>query len=116
MNKKVVLLAFKGELMCFAHVLLHAMDLHDKGCDVKIIIEGTAPKLLTDLDNPDKPFSDMYKKVKAAGLIDCVCKSCAAKVGAVPDIERQGLPFKGEVFGHPGLSPFLEAGYQIISI
>jgi len=115
MSKKVLLLAFQGELMCFAHVLLHALNLHEKGYEVKVMIEGAAPQLLADLNNPDKPFSEMYKKVKDTGLIDCVCKACAAKVGAVPEIEKQGLTFKGEVFGHPGLSTFIEAGYQIIT-
>ena len=115
MNKKVILLAFKGEILCFMHVLFHAIDLHDQGYDVKIIIEGAATQLPGQLNDPDKPFSQTYKKVKEAGLIDCVCKNCAAKMGATAEAEKQNLTLKGEVFGHPGLGPFIEAGYQIIT-
>lgn len=115
MSKKVVLLAFKGELMCFMHVLLHAMDLHAKGYDVRIVIEGAATKLLGELNTPGRPFSELYKQVKDAGLIDCVCKNCAAKMGALQEAEKQKLTINDEVFGHPGLSPFIEAGYQIIT-
>lgn len=115
MTKKVVLLAFKGELMCFMHVLLHAIDLHGKGYDVRIIIEGAATKLLGDLNIPGAPFSELYRQVKDAGLIDCVCRNCAAKMGSLPEAEKQRLTIKDEVSGHPGLSPFIEAGYQIIT-
>ena len=115
MNQKVVLLAFRGEMMCFAHVLFHAIDLHSKGYDVKVVIEGASPKLLADLDAPGKPFADQYRRVKDAGLIDCVCKNCAAKMGALDEARRQKLTVKDDVFGHPGLSTYIEAGYQIIS-
>ena len=29
--KKVVLFAFNGELMCFIHVLLNALDMNERG-------------------------------------------------------------------------------------
>ena len=115
MKKKVLLLAFRGELMCFAHVLFHAIDLHSRNYDVKVIIEGAAAKLLAELNTPGKPFSDQYKKVKDAGLIDCVCKNCAAKMDALEEAQRQKLTIKDDVFGHPGLTPFIEAGYQVIT-
>ena len=34
--RKFVLFAFNGELMCFIHVLLNALDMQEKGFDVKI--------------------------------------------------------------------------------
>ena len=49
MSKKVVLVAFNGELMCFAHVLLNALDMNEKGYDVKVVIEGSATKSLSSL-------------------------------------------------------------------
>ena len=115
MSKKILLLAFKGEPMCFAHVLLHALDLNEKGYTVKVIIEGAATALLDTLDNPATPYSELYRKVKQADLIDCVCKACAAKMGTLAEAQRQILPLKGEVLGHPGLTPFLEDGYEILT-
>lgn len=115
MNKKVVLLAFRGELMCFAHVLLHALDLHNKNYDVKVILEGSATGLIPDLNLPDKPFSDLYQKVKNAGLIDCVCKACAAKMKTLSDAQAQGLTINDTMNGHPSLEPYLGKGYQIVT-
>ena len=43
-TKKVALFAFNGELMCFIHVLLNALDMNKKGYEVKIVIEGSGPR------------------------------------------------------------------------
>ena len=45
MAEKVVLVAFQGEPMCFVHVLLNALDMHERGFDVKVVIEGAAPSV-----------------------------------------------------------------------
>ena len=40
--KKYALFVFNGDPMCFIHVVLNALDMHTKGEDVKIIVEGSA--------------------------------------------------------------------------
>ena len=45
--KKVALVVFNGEFMCFVHVLLNALDMKERGYDVKIVIEGAATKVGT---------------------------------------------------------------------
>jgi predicted peroxiredoxin len=47
--KKVALLAYNGEPTCFAHVMLYALDFHAKGYEVRVVIEGSATRLITDL-------------------------------------------------------------------
>jgi hypothetical protein len=47
--KKIVLVAFNGEFMCFVHVLLNALDMKERGYDVKIVIEGAATKIVPEL-------------------------------------------------------------------
>jgi len=47
--KKVVLFAFNGELMCFIRVLLNALDMNERGHEVKIVIEGAATKLVPEM-------------------------------------------------------------------
>jgi len=37
-KKKIALFAFNGKAMCFVHVLLNALDMNEKGYDVKVII------------------------------------------------------------------------------
>jgi hypothetical protein len=42
--KKIALFAFNRESFCFVNVLLNALDMNEKGYDVKVIIEGSATK------------------------------------------------------------------------
>ncbi len=115
MSKKVALFAFQGDVVCFAHVLLNALDLHEKGYEVAVVLEGPSTKTAVELGEGEKPFSALYKKAKAAGLIDCACKACAAKVGALEGIKAQEITLDGEMSGHPAMSRYLEAGYKIIT-
>lgn len=115
MTKKIALVAFNGEPMCFVHVLLNALDMHAQGYDVKVVIEGSATKTAVTLDDPSARFSNVYREVREKGLIDCVCKACAAQMGALPGIEAQGLPLCAEMKGHPSLARYIDAGYTIIT-
>jgi len=115
MAEKVVLVAFNGEPMCFAHVLLNALDMKERGLDVKVVVEGTATKMIASLSDPNQPFAELYERVKAANLIDCVCKACAAKMGALAAAESQGLQSCGGMSGHPSLARYIQEGYRVIT-
>lgn len=112
--KKVALFAFNGESMCFIHVLLNALEMKGKGYEVKLIIEGTATKLVKDLTAAPTPLTPLYEKVKAAGLIDCVCQACSKKMGSSDEATAQGLTLCGEMMGHPSMARYIEAGYEMI--
>ena len=114
MNKKIAIFAFKGEVMCFAHALLNALDLKEKGVDVKLVIEGTATKQIKELADSSKPFANLYEKAKEAGLVDCVCKACSSKMGVLESAKEQNLVINGEMSGHPPMSEYLEAGYEVV--
>lgn len=113
--KKIALVTYNPDMMCFSHVLLYALDFNEKGYDVKVVIEGGAVTLVSAFLKPDAPFAEMFAKVKDAGLIDCVCKACAAKLGSLEDAEKQGLNVAGTMMGHPSLESYIERGYQIIT-
>ncbi|MCU0520679.1 MAG: cytoplasmic protein [Anaerolineae bacterium] len=115
MSHKVALVAFNGEPMCFVHVLLNALDMQAQGYDVKVIIEGSATRTATSLNEPSAQFHKVYQQVKDSGLIDCVCKACSVKMEALTGIEAQGLPLCGEMVGHPSLARYIDAGYTIIT-
>lgn len=115
MDQRVVLVAFQGEAMCFAHVLLNALDMEERGFEVKVVIEGTATRLIAELADPAKPFAGLYAKLKDRGLVDCVCQACAAKMGALDAAKEQGLPICGEMNGHPSLARYIEDGYRVIT-
>ncbi len=115
MKKRVVLVAFNGELMCFVHVLLNALDMDAKGYEVRVVIEGTATKLVNEMNDPAASFSNLYLNVKSKGLIDCVCKACASKMGTLKSVEEQNMPVCDEMKGHPSLAKYMEKGYEIIT-
>jgi len=113
--KKVALLAFRGESMCFVHVLLNALDMREKGFDVAVILEGAATKAAAELADEAAEFHDLYVQVRQSGLIDCVCRACSFKMGVLDNLEKQGLPWGTDMKGHPSLARYLEEGYEIIT-
>jgi len=113
--KKIALFAFNGEPMCFVHVLLNALDMKEKGYDVKVIIEGSATKLVEELADPTKPFANLYHKVKDQGLIDCVCQACSAKMNSLNAATAQQLPLCNELMGHPSMAKYMEQGFEIVT-
>jgi len=114
MNKKVAIFAFNGELMCFAHALLNAHDMKEKGYDIKLIIEGSATKQIKDLLEPGKPFANLFKEIKDGELIDCVCEACSTVTGSLDSAKEQGLPICNEMSGHPSISRYRDEGYDVV--
>ena len=112
--QKTVLVAFNGDMTCFVHVLLNALDMADKGIAVKIVIEGSATKLIPDLAK-ESGISSLYKRIKELKLIDCVCQACAAKMGVLDAVTAEGLPMCAEMKGHPSLGRYQQEGYTIIT-
>jgi len=113
--KKVVLFAFNGELMCFVHVLLNALDMKEQGFEVKIVIEGSATKLIPDLGIEGNLLNGPYNKVRAENLIDGVCKACATKMGTAEDAKTMDLALLGDMWGHPSMAKYLKEGYEVIT-
>lgn len=113
--KKIALFAFNGDPICFVHVLLNALDFHKNGDEVKIIMEGSATKLVETLAEPTQPFAKLYQQVKEAGLIDCTCRACANKMNALKAAEAQNLPICDELSGHPGMRKYIQEGFEIIT-
>lgn len=114
MSKKIAIFAFNGDEMCFVHALMNALDMKEKGYDIKLIIEGSATKLVKEAENEKKSFTNIYKKVKDAGLIDCVCRACASKTESLESVKKQELPLCDEMFGHPSMARYMDEGYELI--
>lgn len=113
--KKIALFAFEGELLCFVHVLLNALDMAERGMEAKIVLEGTAVKLVDQLQKKENPFHPLWSKARDAGLVAGACKACSAKLGVLQIIEAAGLPFLEGMSGHPSMAEWMEEGYEIIT-
>lgn len=113
--KKAALFAFNGDPMCFVHVLLTALDMHQRGDEVKIVIEGSATRLVPDLGKTDHPLNRLYEKVKGLGLVDGACKACSGKTGVMDAVKAQGLKLLEEMNGHPSMARYGEEGFHIVT-
>jgi len=115
MNKTAIF-AFKGNPVCFVHVLLNALDLHNNGNEVKVVLEGEATKLIVELCKAEHPLHALYVKVKSLGLIDAVCRACAIKMGTLEAAEAEGFRIAEDMNGHSGMLSYIEQGYAIITL
>lgn len=113
---KTAIFAFQGEAICFSHALLNVLDLHNKGEEATLIIEGKACSLVKELSDPEAPFAGLYKKVKELGLIGAVCRACSAKMGVLDEVMAQNLPLGEDLQGHPSWDGYLTRGYTIITL
>ncbi len=111
--RKIAFFAFKGQQMCFMHILLNALDLQEKGIETKIIMEGEAVKLIKELEESN---NKLYKKAKDLNLFDCVCKACSAKMGVLEYNETCGIPLNGDLQGHPAMHDYIKEGFEIITL
>jgi len=60
---------------CFVHVLSNALDMHEKGKDVKAVLEGEAVTVVQPMIESKK--TSVCKKAVNLKLIDCICKGCS---------------------------------------
>ena len=112
--EKLALFAFNGDFLCFIHVLLNAINMQEKGHDVKIIMEGSATRLIPEIAQEGNPMLALYRKAKEQHLIDGACKACSSKMNVAEAVEKEGLPFLDEMSGHPSMSRYIDNGYRII--
>lgn len=112
---KKAFFAFKGDPVCFIHVLLNALDMNEKGMEVKIVMEGASTALIPDLAMSGNPLNSMWEKVKEIGLVAGVCKGCAIKMQALESAKAQNLAILDDMKGHPSMAAFFENGYDIIT-
>ncbi|WFS61960.1 DsrE family protein [Pseudodesulfovibrio thermohalotolerans] len=109
------LYAFNGELMCFVHVLLNALDMKDRGKEAIIVFEGAAVKLVPELEKPENPFHQLYQRAREAGLVAGACKACSSKLGVLDAVKASGLPLLDDMSGHPSMAAYMDKGYTVLT-
>ena len=112
--QKTAIFAFRGELVCFVHVLLNAIDMREKGGEVKIILEGEATKLVAELAKPANHLHSLFEETKSLGIIDGVCRACSHQLGCQEAAVAEGLPLLDDMHGHPGMAKYQNEGYTIL--
>lgn len=111
--KKFLFYGMTGDKMCFLHILMNALDLTAAGMEVKLIFEGASVKLVPLLEEEKNP---LYLKAKEGGLIAGICLACAKAMGVYDQGLESGLPFLSDMMGHAGMKPYINEGFDVISI
>jgi hypothetical protein len=112
--KKVALFVFRDDPMCFAHVLLNALDMHHRGYEIQVIMEGEATKLLPGLENEKIALYSMWEDVKEKRLVAGVCRACSKQMDTQDSAQRQGLVLLDDMSGHPSFGGFRDQGFEIL--
>lgn len=112
---KKVIFAFRGDPMCFIHVLLNGMDLHERGLGGEIVLEGEAITLLPEMRRQGHPLYSLYHKAREKNIFAGACKACSAKLKMTEVVEQEGLEQLADMTGHPAMATYIENGYDVIT-
>jgi hypothetical protein len=112
---KTALFAFNGDSVCFIHVLVNALDMDERGGEVRIIIEGSATALLNDFAEARGIGQNHFQSCLEKGLIASACLACSNKTGGSRGAEKLGIPLDGEIHGHPSMQSWRDKGFDIIT-
>ena len=112
---KIILFAFRGDPMCFVHVLLNALDMAENDMEGKIVIEGDAVQLIPEMAKPGHFLNQFYSKAREKNLIIGACRACSTKLGVAAAVEEEGVELIGTMSGHPAMSEYSRQRYTIIT-
>lgn len=111
---QTVFFAFRGDPLCFIHVLLNSLDMHAQGMGGGIVLEGESVTLVAEMSKPDHFLHQLYQKVREQDLIIGACKACSNKLDAVEAMEIEQIELIGEMSGHPAMAEYITKGYTVI--
>lgn len=112
---KKVIFAFRGDPMCFVHVLLNGLDLHKRGLGGEIVIEGEAISLIPEMAKSGHFLHTLYTQAKENKIIAGACRACAAKLKLTEAVEQEGLVQLDDMSGHPSMASYIEKGCEVIT-
>ena len=111
---KYVFLATDDNKMQLYHLLLNAVNFHENGHEVTMILECASPKLLIGIADGSIKLP-IFGKAMELGIIDHTCKACTAAFSATEAAQKLGVQIKGELSGHSDLLKFVEDGYSFFT-
>lgn len=95
--QKIVFFAFRDNPLCFIHVLLNALDMHEKGLEGKIVLEGEAVTLVPVMADANHFLHPLYTRAKEKNLILGACRACSAKLKVTEAVTKENIPLIGEM-------------------
>ncbi len=111
--KKILFYGMTKEKMCFQHILMNALDLHEAEVEVKIIFEGASVTLVPVFE---AEANQLYLRAKELGLIAGVCLACSKMLDVYDEVVASGLDLLGDMMGHAPMKPYVFEDYQVVSM
>lgn len=122
--RKLLFLLFSDDECRQNHALMYVLDLHAKGYDVKLIVEGPATRLLGGLAATEEVASrpaTLLRNALESGIVAGACARASAGCATgdpardVADPARAArVPLLSELAGHAGIEPYVREGYEIV--
>jgi len=121
-TRKLLFLLFSDDGCRQAHALMYALELREKGHDVKLLLEGLATRMVSELGAEGSRTGALLRQVRDAGILAGACErassGCASDDPArkVADVARaHGVKLLSDLDGHPSIEPFVRQGYEIVT-
>jgi len=123
MKRKLLFLVFTDDACRQNHAFMYALDLHKNGHDVRVIIEGAATKVMTELALPDSRTGQLLRKAHEAGLVAGACARASSGCASgdperdVAEIARKNdIALLSDMDGHASIEPFVRDGYEVVAL
>jgi hypothetical protein len=111
-----ILLAQPTDMGRAVHGLLYAKDLKEAGHEVQLLFDGAGTTWVKEFEHPEHKYHQLYKEVKAKGLIGGACEYCARAFKVDDAVSKAGIPFRNEYGGHPSVARLIQQGYTVITL
>ena len=119
--RKLLFVVFSGDACRQNHALMYALDLHAKGHTVKLILEGEATGMMSEIGVSGSRRGTLLRQACDAGIVAGACQrassGCASDDPArkVADVARShGIGLLSELDGHASIEPFVGEGYELV--
>lgn len=121
MKRKLLFLVFTDDACRQNHAFMYALECADRGCEVKLLLEGPATGCVNRLREGGK-FGELFGRACAAGLIEGACKTAAGGCSTgkkdrqvASALEKEGIKLLSDLNGHAGIGRFIASGYQVVT-
>lgn len=120
-NRKLLFLVFADDACRQNHALRHALDLRRSGHEVKLVLEGQATRMLSQLGG-GSATGGLLAQARAEGIVAGACARASAGCSSgdpardVAQLARAaGIALLSDLDGHAAIEPFVREGYEIVT-
>jgi hypothetical protein len=120
-TRKLLFVLFSADACRQNHALMYALDLHEKGHAVKLILEGEATRMLGEIGAPGSRRGTLLRQACDAGIVAGACErassGCASEdpTRKVAEVARsRGVGLLSGLDGHASIEPFVREGYELV--